>query len=345
MNKRWTFLAFTILLIFTGLVFSCSKKSREDNVSSENSVNGSLDDQTSGKNEIPQNELDSIIDELSGDEEELPSQEELLAEEERIAEQIEDLEAGLADSKKPEEEEIQLKILTDKNEELKFMEYGEELLIPQKTVDGYIIVHSSKTSLERNFYDLGYKLSKKEIWDYKDYASAKLIKSYSYQYLGDSFTIIKIILETTEDQTVFEYRDDGLLIAVSKYIFQEEEKYLSSERRLIYNQDNKISQDEVKEYSYSEDYKKCLDVFIKKYLYQYNEEGIPPDFEYLENDVLKMKNKYSGEKGTYTSQVFFNDNISVKSYYKNNFRVQDIYYHNKKVMRVRNYEKDNNSEL
>lgn len=291
-----------------------------------------------------QNNYEEIIDEDAEENSELeaniPDQEEVLAEEERIAQEINELESGLADSQKPDEEEIQLKVITDNEENLKIMEYGEEILIPQKNSQGYVIVHSSKTSLERNFYDKGYRLVKKEFWDYKTYESSKLLKSLSYQYFDDSFSIMKIIQESENEEIDSIYSPEGLLLTVNKFYVLEEEKYLTSEKNIIYDQDNKIIQEESKDYSYSEDYKKQVDCFSKKYKYLHNEDGIPPDFEYFENDVLKMKNKYTSEKGSYSSQVFFSDDISVKSYYKNNFRVQDIYYKNKNVVRVRNYEKD-----
>ena len=60
--------------------------------------------------------------------------------------------------------------------------------------------------------------------------------------------------------------------------------------------------------------------------------------QYSENGILKLRNKYSDQKGTYTSQVFFDDGFSVKTYYENNARVKEVYYSGNKVMREKIYE-------
>ncbi len=317
-----------------------STEKEEVSASTESSLDEEEDLQSEG-DKTPEEELS----ETESLEEGLPEDEELFAEEERIGQEINDLENGLSDSKKPKEEEIQLNIITDTNEQLKFMEYGEELLIPQKTNEGYTLVHSSKNKLERNFYDFTYRLIKKEVWDYKDYESAKLKESYTYQYLDDSLTLVKTILDEDQNQTIYEYGAEGLLDSVNKYYCQDEEKYLISEKHILYYDDKKIAEEESKEYFYTKNYKKITDTFQKEYKYFYNDEGIPPDFEYLENGVLKMKNKYSSEKGTYTSQTFFSADVSVKSYYENNFRIKDVYYNKDRVVRVRNYEKNDISEF
>ena len=78
--------------------------------------------------------------------------------------------------------------------------------------------------------------------------------------------------------------------------------------------------------------------FAKKYTYSYNGDEIPPDFLYYENGVLKMQNKYSTTKGTYTSRIYFDDDFSVKTYYENELRVKDTYYSGNKILREKLYE-------
>jgi len=348
LKKNWSIFAFIFILFFSTVSLSCAKNKKtaklveeaagiESQNSSSETSNYDISAESISKEE-------EYVDGIDFDEK-LPSTDDIALEEERIAKEISDLEDGLSDSKKPDEDEIQLKVITDKDDFLKFMEYGDELLIPQKIKDGYILVHSSSKKLERNTYDLNYRLTKKEIWDYTDYESAKLIETYSYYYLDNSFNLIKTILDSDQNQTVYNYGAEGLLASVRKFYCKDENKYLIFEKNIFYNGENKIKEEESKEYFYSEDYKKQIDNFSKKYKYFYNDEGIPPDFEYLENGVLKMKNKYSSEKGTYTSQTFFSADVSVKSYYENNFRIKDVYYNKDRVARVRNYEKNDISEF
>ena len=348
MKRKLFFFTFSIILVFSLELLSCSKKSKWVKVDDKEKPSKVLDDTNVDEGHfsdalvgegIPEGEGMPEGEEMPGGEgmpegEDLPDDEEVIDEEKRIASEIGDLEKDLSDSEKPKEEESFLKIITDKDNQLGFMEYGDELLIPQKSDEGFTLVHSSKNKMERNFYDLSHRLTKKEIWNYKDYESAKLKESYTYLYLNDTFTLLKTVLHTEQNQTIYEYGPDGLLENVQKFFCKDENKYLISEKHIIYYDDKRIAEEESKDYSYSENYKNF-----------YNDEGIPPDLEYLENGELKLKTKYSSEKGTYTSQIFFSDDISVKSYYEKSFRVKDVYYNKMKVVRVRNYEKNDISEF
>ena len=51
-----------------------------------------------------------------------------------------------------------------------------------------------------------------------------------------------------------------------------------------------------------------------------------------------MKNKYSIEKGNYTSQVFFDDDFNVKTYYENDIKVKEVYSLGENILRVKNYD-------
>ena len=51
-----------------------------------------------------------------------------------------------------------------------------------------------------------------------------------------------------------------------------------------------------------------------------------------------MRNKYSSKKGSYTSQIFFEDDFSVKTYYIEEKKVKEIYYLGDSVLRIKNYE-------
>ena len=58
-----------------------------------------------------------------------------------------------------------------------------------------------------------------------------------------------------------------------------------------------------------------------------------------------MRNKYSLEKGTYTSQIFFDENMSVKTYYEKGVRVKETFMNGNKVMREKLYEKSDEEPL
>ena len=106
-----------------------------------------------------------------------------------------------------------------------------------------------------------------------------------------------------------------------------------------YDKDGNIIQNEKTEYFYNQNFSVLTEQFSRKYVYKINEDDFPPDFEYFENDVLKMRNKYSSQKGNYTSQVFFEDDFSVKTYYIEEKKVKEVYYSGESVLRVKNYDK------
>ena len=111
------------------------------------------------------------------------------------------------------------------------------------------------------------------------------------------------------------------------------------ERYLSYDETGFCFTDERIEHVYKDnEFKKPDYSFNKKYVYSFNSDDIPPDFEYFENGILKMKNKYSVDKGSYTSQVFFDNNFSVKAYYENEVRVRDVYYNGNTALKEKVYE-------
>ena len=98
------------------------------------------------------------------------------------------------------------------------------------------------------------------------------------------------------------------------------------------------------------DYKNKPELFSRRYEYTYNEtvnqneEGeteeneIPPDSKYYENNVLKMKKIYTAQKGAYYTWVYFDENLAVKTYYEDDIRVRDEFYNNGKLFRTKTYE-------
>ena len=73
-------------------------------------------------------------------------------------------------------------------------------------------------------------------------------------------------------------------------------------------------------------------------VYKYNptaENGqeIPPDVKYFENDILKSYERYSAVSGTYTQHYYFDNGISIKTWYVDNKKVREIIYQDDKVMR------------
>lgn len=234
---------------------------------------------------------------------------------------------------------------TGKNDLLSFYEFDNEIFTSQDSEGNHILVHSKKEKANRFFYDDEYKLIKKEVWNIPSASKATLEKTETYKYFENSKVVSE--KEITGPYTVenVKYSNDGKTLSAEKYAVFEDKEHITEKRLFSYDDDGNLLSDELKEYFYKADDYKDLDYsFTKKYLYSYNDEGIPPDFKYFENGILKMHNKYSTEKGNFTSRIFFDEGLSVKSYYENNIRVRDVYYRNNSIIREKVYEEPEKSE-
>ena len=234
---------------------------------------------------------------------------------------------------------------TGKNDLLSFYEFDNEIFTSQDSEGNHILVHSKKEKANRFFYDDEYKLIKKEVWNIPSASKAALEKTETYKYFENSKVVSE--KEITGPYTVenVKYNNDGKTLSAEKYAVFEDKEHITEKRLFSYDDDGNLLSDELKEYFYKADDYKNLDYsFTKKYLYSYNDEGIPPDFKYFENGILKMHNKYSTEKGNFTSRIFFDEGLSVKSYYENNIRVRDVYYRNNSIIREKVYEEPEKSE-
>ena len=234
---------------------------------------------------------------------------------------------------------------TGKNDLLSFYEFDNEIFTSQDSEGNHILVHSMKEKVNRFFYDDEYKLIKKEVWNIPSVFKAVLEKTETYKYFENSKVVSE--KEITGPYTVenVKYSNDGKTLSAEKYAVFEDKEHITEKRHFSYDDDGNLLSDELKEYFYKADDYKNLDYsFTKKYLYSYNDEGIPPDFKYFENGILKMHNKYSTEKGNFTSRIFFDEGLSVKSYYENNIRVRDVYYRNNSIIREKVYEEPEKSE-
>ena len=246
------------------------------------------------------------------------------------------------------------KILTGKNNELRFYEFDNEILSPQKTSDGLVLVHSSDGSVMRNFYDNQYHLIKKEEWNIKSVSDAVKLKTEQFVYSEESSKVIHKDIITQNYFEALSYNEASLPVALKKYALMDDEKYIVMERFWYYDSQSRLIKDEQREYSYKNDnYKNKAELFSRRYEYIYpdivNEEDedkkqIPPDFKYFENNVLKMQNIYTLEKGSYYSWIYFDENLSVKTFYKNEIRIRDEYYNKGRLFRTKLYESSETDE-
>lgn len=348
---------FAIFLVFSFfLVFSCSKKSDSKNSSEEQKENfekisensSLLSSQSSQSEKDAQAEAERLENEILKSVENFS---EAQIEYNSLESESENSEDELPENQA--EEETKDVFVVDNNGKLKIYSFegegenqNKEILIPEKE-DGFTVLTSAnKKIITRSFYDDFGRFCKKEEWKIPDVENPSLEKSTIYEYDGENFSPTKKIILEKNYKTEFEYDKNENPIKMAKfYILQTEEdskSFLINQTEYSYDDEQKIISEKTIEKTYSEDYKKENSSLEKKFLYSYpnvsSEDEIPADFSYFENGILRIKNEYSSEKGSYVSQVFFDENYSVKTYYKENQKKKDVYILDGKVVREKNYD-------
>ncbi len=276
------------------------------------------------------------------------------------------------------EEAREGRALTDKKQEMRFYEFDNEILSSQQTEDGLVVVHSNGNNVIRNFYDVQYNLIKKEEWNIKSASDSSILKTEAFVYSEETNKVVQKDITTPSYFESVLYNEEKSPVSAKRYNLKDEERFIVRERFWAYDAENQLIRDEQKEYTYADaEYKTEPEVFIRRYEYKYPEvvkadgsagssevsEGagiseaasdtatdsgnsdnsekseIPPDSKYYENNVLKMKNVYTDQKGTWVSTVYFDENLSVKTYYEDDVRVRDEYYNRGRLFRTKIYEK------
>ncbi|MCR4630094.1 MAG: hypothetical protein K5786_00515 [Treponema sp.] len=271
-----------------------------------------------------------------------------LVEEERIAAQLallEDEDFIIEEEPLPEPESpvISDKPATEisgKDGQLVTSEFENEKLITQEHNGKRILIYASNGNVLRKIYDEKQRIEKEEEWEISSVDKQEVKKSTEYIYSEESGRIAKKKITENGRLEIISFVGKGLVAKKEVYqILEKENKIISSfERR--YNQEEKVSSEVSTSYTYTDDtYEKLKESYEQKYEYFYNEGDIPPDFKYYEDGMLRMHNKYSVEKGSYTSQIYFDNNYSVKTYYEDSVRVREVFFIDGQVRREKLYER------
>lgn len=272
-------------------------------------------------------------------------------EEEKIAEQISELENHLSDvvdnfendenvqnaekAEKEIKELIKNEVMTD-DHILGYMEYGNEKFIPQKIGDNYILVHADGDLVSRDFYDKLFRCVKTEQWKISE-SNEDLFLSSEKNFIEDSYIPSQITTKSDEEIQYQTFNSKGLLVEERIFVLCEDKEYIKSSLKLKYNNNDKISESINTDYKYKDEKYSKLDYsFTKKYVYKYNNDDIPADFDYYENDILKMKKKYS-TKDNYKTWIYFDNDYSVMTIYQDNKPVKEVFSVKDRVERVNNY--------
>lgn len=248
---------------------------------------------------------------------------------------IEDEENLSEIEKNLEQSKLLEKLYINKLNELKILQFEDELLIPNDNS----FIEKNKSTVSKSFYDDNYRLVKKEHWKIGSLIESKVEKTELYEYKENTM-LLKQKKEITDLETkIYFYNDFGLLTSVDEYKIFEDKDYLVKKTTFDYDNKNRLKTDNQTFYTYDEKYKKITKKTVKTYKYINKEnEELTPDSEFYEDGKLRIKNVYSDVNGTYTSEVYFDNNMSVKSFYENDLLKKEIFYVDGVEKRVQNYE-------
>lgn len=241
----------------------------------------------------------------------------------------------------PKIESVEKRLLDSKNR-LKRMEYNAEVFIPQKLGDKYVSVHFYGKLAVRTFYDSLYRIIKKETWSISNIKESKIEIQEEYKY-HEKNTKPKERIIKSENKTVKDLFDEnGRIIQNKNYLIQEEKEILQFTTNWKYDKAGNVIQEENIENEY--DGENIIKTNIKKEKFIYKnqkksqtEDEIPPDYEYYEDNILKIKTEYTDVEN-YVTKIFFEDDFVVTSYYENGKKIKDVYSVGGIVRREKKYE-------
>lgn len=297
------------------------------------------------KIEDSDNESDELEDaediEEDGEEsEEKTSEEKTSADSEKKEEKQVDSEELKAIKDVIENSKKKEKYILNKSNELKYLKFDSELLMPSIYADNSIVIEKNEKELNRKLYDDYFRLKLVETWNISTVIDSKIIKTEKYEYKENTQICIKKEEKTDNMLKIYEYNEKGYVEKTSETEIYKDKEYPLKKTEIKYDDENRVIEESTTENFYKDKKDRIPDKITKtKYKYSYNNENnIPPDFEYFENGELKMKNVYSNIKGTYTSKIFFDDSFAVTTYYEDEIRKKDVYTMNGVEKRVEVYE-------
>lgn len=321
--------AFVVLITF-GLVFTaCSRKDKNK----ESNAPLSTEENSSESLELIDN-LDFYVPAL--DDGEWVDYVLSSMEEERIADELEsmsELESVLRGGHTYENESdkpVEVRLLDSLNE-LKIMEYGNEIFIPDFSGGKLVFINKCKEKVTRFFYDERYRLVKKEHWNIPDEKTASISLEEELTYAYDNVIPYSKTVTSGDSRSRTVYNDKGLphVLEIYKYSDKTKRWNILNSSSWEYDEEKRITKEEVTDYTGAK-------TSVKTELYYYKTEDMS-DYEYYEDGNLKISIVYSS-KTAYTKQIFFDEDFSVKTYYDEDKKIRDEYYNGDTFVREKIYE-------
>lgn len=228
--------------------------------------------------------------------------------------------AGLTENGKAVSEKILLNSLMH----LRQFEYGSENLSLNKLPDSSTqIVSVNDDIITLTQYDDNYNLTEKTIWKNSDKSTSEMNMisraSYLYKLVENKWELESVneesFLGNVQTETVYDKNLNPVII--NKYQVNSSGKKLLKTINRSYNSDRQITSEETVEYGSR--------ISRKKNVYKYTDKADLPDYEFYEDNVLRIKDVYESNE-VYTETIYFDDEYRVVCRYEKNKKVLEQFF-------------------
>ncbi len=224
-----------------------------------------------------------------------------------------------------------------------------------------VFVNAADDKVTREFYDEGWKLSKKEIYNNPSKTSQlKLKKSIEYFY-DEEQNLKSTIEENKENMTQIqtEYNSIKKPVLSNCIIYKEisrtpkeiennkpveYRKVPTFKKEWVYDEQNRLIEFNSETYTFTDEKFKKKEVSYKKYEYQYDKLSENPDTYYYEENKLRVKTEYTGQT-SYNETLYFDGGFSVLTEYEDGFKTLEVIYANDVELRRNTFDKPSSGPL
>ncbi len=223
-------------------------------------------------------------------------------------------------------------ILKNSLNKIRLFEFGEEKLeLNSKDAKKSLVSVNSQT-FTLNSYDENSRLTEIVEWkNAENSENATMLKKTTFSYEEEfdaqsAKSIIKTTRKTVEDfqentLTLILYNENLLPFRSQKFSVDKNGNHTRIQNSAIdYDEEKRIVQYREINYYKTDNFLDAISRLSKRYVYKYSSENENPDFEYYENNVLRLKTQYLNSQD-YVETAYFDNNIKVESRYENNVKI------------------------
>lgn len=258
------------------------------------------------------------------------------------------------DAETPDENSVVERFYHDSLKRLRLFNYGEETFVLDSSYNGRsTFVTRDDDRILRRYYDDALRLKKIETWNIKGgVKDAAIVALEEFEYSGNSIypSSSSSISETAYSATTYDENGKPTLIRLFSIATDDENP---DEKNIMEAKNRERILESVSSWKYSEEGKMIESSFQKMesdgkkvafsrretYSYKNSEdEDVPPDYEFYEDEQLRTKIVYKNSDN-YEMSYFFDGGYVVTETFEDGKKISDLVMQNGSFVRGQNYER------